>query len=77
MLVRYHSINLGSPVPNKVIAWKVSIIPITVPNKPNKGATAANSFIVLRFFSYKGPILESTAQFWFQLVQDLMSFYRI
>ena len=33
------AINLGSPVPNKVIAWKVLIMPVTVPSKPIKGAT--------------------------------------
>ena len=41
------AICFGSPVPNKVIAWKVSIIPITVPNRPNKGATAATNLIQL------------------------------
>ena len=30
---------LGSPVPNNVIAWKVFIIPVIVPNNPNSGAT--------------------------------------
>ena len=33
------AIVLGSPVPNKVIIVKVSIIPIMVPNRPIKGAT--------------------------------------
>ena len=33
------AIVFGSPVPNKVIAWKVFIIPVIVPNKPSKGAT--------------------------------------
>ena len=33
------AIVLGSPVPNKVIAWKVLIIPVIVPNKPSNGAT--------------------------------------
>ena len=33
------AIVFGSPVPNKVIAWKVLIIPVMVPNNPNKGAT--------------------------------------
>ena len=32
---------LGSPVPNKVICWKVTIIPVTVPNSPAKGAPLA------------------------------------
>ena len=30
---------LGSPVPNRVMAWKVRIMPITVPSRPTKGAT--------------------------------------
>ena len=55
------AINLGSPVPNKVIAWKVSIIPITVPNNPNNGATAANSLMILRFFSNAGAAFAKTS----------------
>ena len=35
------AIVFGSPVPNKVIAWKVLIIPMIVPNNPRSGATAA------------------------------------
>ena len=33
------AISLGSPVPYNVIIWKVTIIPVTVPNKPANGAT--------------------------------------
>ena len=33
------AISLGSPVPYRVIIWKVTIIPVTVPNKPARGAT--------------------------------------
>ena len=33
------AIILGSPVPNKVICWNVTIIPVTVPSNPAKGAT--------------------------------------
>ena len=33
------AISLGSPVPYRVIIWKVTIIPVTVPNKPANGAT--------------------------------------
>ena len=33
------AIIFGSPVPNKVICWKVTIIPVTVPKSPAKGAT--------------------------------------
>ena len=39
------AICFGSPVPNTVIAWNVSIIPITVPRRPRSGATAAKNFI--------------------------------
>ena len=39
------AICFGSPVPNTVIAWNVSIIPITVPSNPSNGATAARNFI--------------------------------
>ena len=35
------AIVLGSPVPNRVIAWKVFIIPIIVPNKPKRGEITA------------------------------------
>ena len=41
------AISFGSPVPNKVIAWNVSIIPITVPSNPNNGATVAINLIAL------------------------------
>ena len=50
------AISLGSPVPNKVIAWKVSIIPITVPNKPNRGATVAINLIAFTLISIVGVI---------------------
>ena len=33
------AISLGSPVPYKVIIWKVTIIPVTVQSKPAKGPT--------------------------------------
>ena len=39
------AICFGSPVPKTVMAWNVSIIPITVPSKPSKGATAARNLI--------------------------------
>ena len=29
----------GSPVPNRVMAWKVRIMPMTVPSRPSSGAT--------------------------------------
>src|SRR6056297_639896 len=35
------AISFGSPVPNSVIAWKVAIMPVTVPSRPSNGATAA------------------------------------
>ena len=38
---------LGSPVPNKVICWKVTIIPVTVPNSPANGATTDMIFTTL------------------------------
>ena len=38
------------------MAWKVSIIPITVPNNPNKGATVAISFIAFTLISIVGVI---------------------
>ena len=41
------AIVLGSPVPNKVIAWKVFIIPVIVPNKPSNGATTEISLFQL------------------------------
>ena len=50
------AINLGSPVPNSVIAWNVSIIPITVPRSPNKGATVAINLIALTRISIPGVI---------------------
>ena len=37
------AICFGSPVPNSVIAWNVSIMPITVPSNPRRGATAAKN----------------------------------
>ena len=33
------AMSFGSPVPNNVIAWKVLIIPVTVPSSPSSGAT--------------------------------------
>src|SRR5690606_22130140 len=33
------AITVGSPVPNSVIAWKVWIMPVTVPSRPSSGAT--------------------------------------
>ena len=39
------AINFGSPVPKSVMDWKVSIIPMTVPRRPVKGATVARIFI--------------------------------
>ena len=42
------AINLGSPVPNKVIAWKVLIMPETVPSSPINGATTEITLIILR-----------------------------
>ena len=38
------AIALGSPAPKIVIAWKVMIIPVTVPKRPMSGATAAMIF---------------------------------
>ena len=55
------AISLGSPVPNNVIDWNVSIIPTTVPSNPRRGATAANNFMVLRFCSRTGTALERTS----------------
>ena len=41
------AIVFGSPVPNSVIAWKVFIIPMIVPKRPNKGEiTEINNAIV-------------------------------
>ena len=34
------AIALGSPAPKMVIAWKVTIMPVTVPSSPINGATA-------------------------------------
>ena len=45
------AINFGSPVPNRVSAWKVTIIPTTVPKSPSSGATAAKTLIILWYFS--------------------------
>ena len=39
------AIVFGSPAPNKVMAWNVSIIPITVPRRPVKGATTEMTWI--------------------------------
>ena len=50
------AISFGSPVPNKVIAWNVSIIPITVPSNPNNGATVAINLIALTLISIVGVI---------------------
>ena len=58
------AMSLGSPVPNNVIAWKVSIIPITVPRRPNNGATAARSLITLKFFSSGGVALANMSSSW-------------
>ena len=33
----------GSPVPNRVITRKVSIMPVTVPSRPSSGATAPST----------------------------------
>ena len=41
------AINFGSPVPNSVIAWKVRIIPVTVPSRPSRGATPEINLMVL------------------------------
>ena len=51
------AINLGSPVPNKVIDWNVSIMPVTVPSKPNRGEITAKIFIVDKYFSNDGSSL--------------------
>ena len=45
---------LGSPVPNSVIIWKVSIIPTIVPKRPISGATIEISFISQLSFSIGG-----------------------
>src|SRR6056297_843995 len=38
------AISFGSPVPNSVIAWNVTIMPVTVPSSPSSGATTEISF---------------------------------
>ncbi len=38
------AMSLGSPVPKRVIAWKVLIMPVTVPSSPIRGATTAMIF---------------------------------
>ena len=39
------AISFGSPVPYNVIIWKVTIIPVTVPNSPASGAITEIIFI--------------------------------
>ena len=39
------AIDLASPPPVKAITWKTSIMPVTVPSRPNKGARATHVFI--------------------------------
>ena len=48
------AINFGSPVPNNVIAWKVTIMPVTVPRSPRRGATDYNNLIKLIPLSSEG-----------------------
>ncbi len=43
------AISFGSPVPNKVMAWKVLIIPVTVPSRPISGATTEIILMIVRF----------------------------
>ena len=43
------AIALASPPPLKAITWKTSIIPVTVPSKPNNGASAIHVFINVVF----------------------------
>ena len=43
------AIALASPPPLKAITWKTSIIPVTVPSKPNNGANAIHVFINVVF----------------------------
>ena len=43
------AIALASPPPLKAITWKTSIIPVTVPSKPNNGANAMHVFINVVF----------------------------
>ncbi|MNY45258.1 hypothetical protein D3C86_1803470 [compost metagenome] len=50
------AISLGSPVPNRVMAWKVAIIPTTVPSRPSSGATEAISLMRLMPFSNLGTL---------------------
>ena len=38
----------GSPVPNRVMSWKVWIMPTTVPSRPSRGAMAASTRSRLR-----------------------------
>ena len=52
---------LGSPAPNSVIIWKVIIIPVTVPNRPNSGATMAIIFNRLRPDSMAGRSLRTAS----------------
>ena len=42
---------LASPPPVTASKWKTSIIPVIVPNKPNKGAIPTHIFISPRFLS--------------------------
>src|SRR6056297_2173175 len=51
------AISFGSPVPNSVIAWKVAIMPVTVPSSPSSGATAAMILIDPCQFSSFGTSL--------------------
>jgi len=39
------AIDLASPPPVKAITWKTSIIPVTVPSNPKRGANATHVFI--------------------------------
>ena len=56
------AIIFGSPVPNKVICWKVTIIPVTVPRSPAKGATTEidNVSLVITSGAHKKVITSIT-----------------
>ena len=41
------AIVFGSPAPNSVMAWNVSIMPITVPSSPINGATTEITWMML------------------------------
>ena len=45
------AISFGSPVPKRVIDWNVAIIPVTVPSRPSRGATADKILITGILFS--------------------------